>query len=165
MVFVFCVPLSSCNSNSNQTTSDSKQTTSDSKQTTSDSKEILLTKDNFKDYFAIEVESDIDITKHGDTFVLGIYIPPTYSAVADVGVNVFATSPIDVYNVTVTLEVKTSYVCWNKQTITLYISSNGSASKNLTITTSDAQDIYFKSDCNTDFYATIVSVEGTIREK
>ena len=127
--------------------------------------EITLTKENFEDYFSIEVDSDIDITKHGDNYLLGVYVPPTYTAVADVEVNVFATSPIDSYNVVVTLEVTTGYVYWNTKTVTLNLNSSGSASKNITITTSDEQDIYFESDCKKSFYARITGVQGTVKVK
>ena len=152
MLFTCCLSLSSCNLDSNQT--NSNQTN-----------EITLTKDNFKDYFTIEVDTDINTTKHGDIYQHGIFIPPFYSAVADVDVNVFASRPVDAYNVKVTLEVKTSSIYWNKQTITLYLSSNGSANKNLTITTSDSKTILFEYDCNKEFYASIVSVEGTIKSR
>jgi hypothetical protein len=35
----------------------------------------------------------------------------------------------------------------------------------MTITTSDDQTIYFENDCNKEFYASVVSVEGTIKTK
>lgn len=151
IILAYCTLLSGCHSKSDQNESNT-------------AKEITLTKDNFKNYFTIEVDSNVTTTKHGDSYVLGVYVPATYSAVADVNVNVFSNVPIDSYNVKVTLEIKTGYVYWNTKTVTLNISSNGSASKKLTITTSDAQTIFFESDCNRNFYASIVSVEGTIRE-
>ena len=157
MIFACCIPLAGCGSNSNQTPSNT-QTPSNSK------KEVTLTKDNFRDYFAIEVETDTEITKHGDEVILGVYIAPSYSAVAAVDVNVYTTSPVDVYDVVVTLEITNGSVYWNDQTITLRLSSSGSASKKLTISTSDDQKILLEYYCNAEFRARIVSVEGTIRE-
>ena len=161
LAILFCLALLTCaliltacdsrNANETAETLPTKQTT--------------LTKENFKNYFIIEVEPDIDITKHGDTSVLGYYIPATYSAVADVDVNVFSCSPFDSYNVAVTLKVFTGSVYWNEKTVTLYLSSSGSASKNLEITTVADEKILFESDCNPQFYVSIISVEGTIKEK
>lgn len=153
MIFGCCFSITACDSSTASNNNSSER------------QEIVLTKDNFKDYFTIEVDSDIDITKHGDTYILGVYVAPTYSAVADVDVNVFASSPLESYNVVLTLEVKTGYVYWNTKTITLNLTSNGSAQKNVTVTTSDEKDIYFEMDCNKEFYASIVSVEGTIKTR
>ena len=129
------------------------------------SSKITLSTDNFKEYFTIDVDSDIDITKHGGNTILGVYVTPTYTAVADVDVNVFAKVPLDSYDVKVTLEITTGYVYWNSQTVVLNLSSSGSAKKSITISTSSAKEILFEADCKKDFYARVKSVEGSIINK
>ena len=129
------------------------------------SSKITLSTDNFKEYFTIDVDSDIDITKHGGNTILGVYVTPTYTAVADVDVNVFAKVPLDSYDVKVTLEITTGYVYWNSQTVVLNLSSLGSAKKSITISTSSAKEILFESDCKKDFYARVKNVEGSIINK
>ena len=148
-----CVSITGCGSNN------------DTNDNQSALKEVSLTKDNFEDYFTIDVNSDVDITKHGGNYVLGVYIYPTYSGVADVDVNVSATTPLESYNVSVTLEVTTGYVYWNKEYITLNLNSSGSASKSMTITTSDDKEILLETDCKKTFKAYVTDVEGTIKIK
>lgn len=127
--------------------------------------EITLTKDNFENYFTIEIDSDIDITKHGGNYLLGVYVYPTYTGVADIDVSVFSSVPLESYNVSVTLEVTTGYVYWNKEYITLNLNSSGSASKSMTITTSDDKEILLETDCKKTFEAYVTDVEGTIKIK
>lgn len=150
ILFGYCFLSTSCSSNT-------------ATNTVEPTKEIKLTKENFNDYFTIEVDSDIDVTKHGGNVVLGVYIAPTYTAVADIDVDAFAKVPLNAYNVSITLKVTTGSIYWNEQIITLNLSSNGSANKSFTVITSDEKDILFESDCMKDFYVSIISVEGTIK--
>lgn len=145
-----------CNSNTNTNDTNYNQPTNN---------EVTLTKENFDDYFTIELDTDIDVTKHGGNYVLGVYVYPTYTGVADVDVSVFSSVPLESYNVTVTLNISPGKVYWNEKTITMNLSSTGSANKSITINTSDEKDILLETDCNTKFYASVISVEGTIKLK
>lgn len=151
MLFGCCVCITGCGSNNDNASNEPQ--------------EIALTKDNFKNYFTIDIDSDIDITKHGGNYVLGVYVYPTYTASADIDVSVFTSVPLESYNVSVTLKIYAGKVYWNDKTISMNLSSSGSSNKSITLTTSDSKEILLESDCNTSFYASVVSVEGTIKLK
>lgn len=146
---------SSCSSNTNTGTDAESETPTGPQK-------IVLTSENFRDYFSITVDSDVDITTHQGGTVAGAYIPTTYSAVADITVNTSATSPLDSYDVVVTLKVESGAGgnTWESKTITLPLSSTGSASRNITLSTTERE--LYKSACNVSFYAYIEDVKGYI---
>lgn len=123
--------------------------------------DITLTNENFEDYFMIEFDTALDITEHGGA-VKDFYIPRTYTGVADVNFNVYATTPLDAYNVSVTFEVRNS-TYWNTETITLNLNSSGSGSKSCTISTNDEETITSEWRLQGEFRFSIISVEGYIR--
>lgn len=125
--------------------------------------EITLTADNFRDYFAINVDCNVKVTEHSGSTVAGVYLPGKYSAVANIDLDVLASIPLDAYNVKVTIKInKWNYKYWETKTVTLSLSSDGSASKSITISSSKVDKVYRDQIANDSIYAEITKVEGTI---
>ena len=140
IIICFCIlfAFSSCTSGSNNKTND-----------TVESKKITLTKENFEDYFVIEIlDDEMTISSSGGgkapSWSGFDYWPIYYSGSFDSDINVFAKVPLYSYNVVLTLKFYADdteekygyeYSLWTSETVTLNISSEGSGKASCVIET------------------------------
>ncbi len=142
IIICFCIlfAFSSCTAGSNNKTND-----------TVESKRITLTKENFEDYFVIEVDDEMTITPRGSIAFQfqvggGTHYTQAYCGSLDSEVNVFAKVPLYSYNVVLTLKIYADDTeeiydydnsLWTSETVTLNISSEGSGNGNCVIETKE----------------------------
>lgn len=162
IIICFCIlfAFSSCTSGSNNKTND-----------TVESKKITLTKENFEDYFVIEVDDEMTTTPRGGIpiqFGGATRYMQAYCGSLDSEVNVFAKVPLYSYNVVLTLkfnadDTEDDNSLWTSETVTLNISSEGSGNGNCVIETKEHNLLSdFKDD---KLIYSIDSVTGSIELK
>lgn len=100
--------------------------------------EITLTPENFKEYFDLErVVQGHNVNHSEGGKVLGVYVPGSYSAQADIGVTVTPKVELDARDVVVEVVVYSwgFGTKWDKQEqyITLHLEKDGSASTSFSI--------------------------------
>ena len=176
IIICFCIlfAFSSCTAGSNNKTND-----------TVESKRITLTKENFEDYFVIEIPNDeMTISSCGGEKApswSGFNYWPTYhDGIFDSDINVFAKVPLYSYNVVLTLKFNADdteekydydkhefyeYSSWTSETVTLNISSEGSGKGSFVIETKESS-IFSSSNFEDDkLIYSIDSVTGSIELK
>ena len=132
---------------------------------------ITLTTDNFGDYFAINNECTVNTTKNPGKTILGVYIPATYSAIANINLDIVPSRPLEAFGVEVTLEIdKWTSDYWETKTVTLFIDSSGRARRTLSVESIEVKENdynrYASSHINNDRVGiSVVSVTGTILPK
>ena len=126
--------------------------------------EISLTAENFEEYFIVErTVENYRVEEEESTRVLGVYFPGSYTAYADICLQVRPRSSFEVSNVTATALV---YVFdksdWNipEKTVSLQIGAAGTASSRFSIVSNEVLSEVLLS--NASGYYTLTDASGTI---